>query len=259
MQFKIDVEMSYRVGVDQDVLLAIEAAELPNQTILSSEMAAEDADIIRIPGESRIGQRAWLKTKSEVINLKYTSDVSISRPISKLEDLRSLPISVVPFDVLSYIRPSRYCQSDMFRQFTKRRFGQLEGGQKIGAIRDWIRTEIEYLPGSSDDKTTVLETFATRAGVCRDFAHMVCALARAANIPARYVSAYGLGVNPPDFHAVVQVYLDGEWHLIDPSGMCEPDQIVIIGVGRDAVDIPFMETENWADLIHQKVEVTLAK
>jgi len=49
----------------------------------------------------------------------------------------------------------------------------------------------------------------SRAGVCRDFSHLGITLCRALGIPARAVSAYAWKLEPPDFHAVFEVYLDG--------------------------------------------------
>ena len=144
----------------------------------------------------------------------------------------------------------------MFPAYVGSRFGSLDGGAKIAAIRDWVEEEMDYVPGASHAGTTALDTFAGRQGVCRDYAHMVCAMARAANIPARYASDYGPDVDPPDFHAVAQVWLDGAWHLVDATGMCGADEMVIVAVGRDACDSPFMETGGPAQLIYQNIQVT---
>ncbi len=64
--------------------------------------------------------------------------------------------------------------------------------------------------------------------------------ARAEGIPARIASVYALGVDPPDFHAVAEVFLGGEWHLVDPTGMAREADMVKIGVGRDAADVAFL-------------------
>src|SRR3546814_5329824 len=45
---------------------------------------------------------------------------------------------------------------------------------------------------------------------------------RAAHIPARMASVYALRVAPQDFHAVAEVYLDGDWHMVDATGMTRP-------------------------------------
>lgn len=133
------------------------------------------------------------------------------------------------------------------------RFGHVEGGAKILAIRDWIAQEVRYLQATSDPQTPVLDTFARRNGVCRDFAHLVCALSRAAGIPARYVPVYGPDVAPPDFHAVAQVWPAGGWYLVDATGMGPPRDLLLSGVGRDAFDASFMATSDEATFLSQNV------
>ena len=103
-----------------------------------------------------------------------------------------------------------------------------------------MRTEMDYVPGSSDTETTAADAFVSRQGVCRDYAHLLASFARAAGIPARLVSAYAWRLEPPDFHAVVEVWLDGGWHLVDPTGLAPIEGMARIAVGRDATDIAFM-------------------
>ena len=101
------------------------------------------------------------------------------------------------------------------RRSSRRPSARSSGGAKIEAMADWIRREMDYVIGSSDASTTAVDAFLSRRGVCRDFAHLMASFARAAGIPARLVSAYAWGLKPPDFHAVVEVWLDGGWHLVD--------------------------------------------
>lgn len=114
---------------------------------------------------------------------------------------------------------------------------------------------MSYVPASSSPATTVVDTFAAREGICRDYAHMVCALARAAGIPARFASVYAPDVDPPDFHAVAQVWLEGGWQFVDATGMSRPDEAVLIAVGRDACDAAFLETDLPAEPVAQSVAV----
>jgi transglutaminase-like putative cysteine protease len=107
-------------------------------------------------------------------------------------------------------------------------------------MRDWIASHLSYAPGASHSETTALDTYHDRAGICRDYAHLVVALARAADIPARVASVYAPSVTPPDFHAVAEVYLGGAWHLIDATGMAEASTMAIIGIGRDIGDVAFL-------------------
>ena len=129
-----------------------------------------------------------------------------------------------------YTLPSRYCQSDLLTRMAHDEFGRLQpGGERVLAIAEWVRRHVEYRYGTTDAMTSAYDTATERVGVCRDFAHLVIAFCRALGIPARYVSGYALGLEPPDFHGFVQVYLGGAWHNVDatyrggPAG-ADPDR-----------------------------------
>ena len=91
--------------------------------------------------------------------------------------------------------------------------------------------------------------------MCRDYAHVMIALARAAHIPARMASVYALGARPMDFHAVAEVYLDGDWHMVDATGMTRPSGCARICIGRDAADIAFLTAYREIQLVEQSVRV----
>jgi transglutaminase-like putative cysteine protease len=129
-------------------------------------------------------------------------------------------------------------------RFAHSTFGNLRAGyHRVNGICNWIREYVEYQSGVSDSLTSAFDTVTERAGVCRDFAHLAIALCRALGIPARYVSAYAWRLAPPDFHAVIEAYLQGPsgigWYLFDPTRMSAPDGLVRIGTGRDAADVAF--------------------
>lgn len=256
MRIRIDVTMHYRFPEANTVFLAIKAARTEGQTIQDEALDLGDATLSVIEGDAGVGERIWAQVPGTEMNLSYRATVETTRPATGIEGLAAAPLHRLPAGAAPYLRPSRYCQSDKFVTYVGKEFGRLEGGRKIAAIRDWIEAELSYVPGSSDADTNVLETFAGRQGVCRDYAHLMCAMARAASIPARMVAVYGPDVTPPDFHAVTQVWLDGAWHLVDATGMCGSDGMAIIAVGRDAYDIAFMESQAPAELLTQNVEVS---
>ena len=103
--------------------------------------------------------------------------------------------------------------------------------------------------------TSAFDTATERVGVCRDFAHLVIAFCRALDIPARYVSGYALGLEPPDFHGFVQVYLGGAWHNVDATTDDVRPALVPIAVGRDAADVAMTTPWGPNTLIEQSVEV----
>ncbi len=81
------------------------------------------------------------------------------------------------------------------------------------------------------------------------------ALVRASAIPARFASVYAPNVEPQDFHAVAEVFLDGTWYLVDATGMAAGDEMAKIGVGRDAADTSFLTSYGQAQLNRQTVNV----
>lgn len=257
MLIDIEVEMKYRLGEDRVVLLAVEAAHnVAGQAVITEALRIENATLRYIAGEAGVGRRLWATVDRPQMNLTYTAQVEVTRQSARLSHLHASPMHALPAEVISFLRPSRMVQSDIFDPFVTRRFAGSGGGAKVEAICDWVRSSLTYESQGSSQATTALDTFAARQGVCRDYVHVFCALVRAANIPARYVAVYGPDVTPPDFHAVAEVWLEGQWHLVDATGQCSPAGVAVVGVGRDAGEAAFMETTDMAQFISQSVRVT---
>lgn len=255
MRLKIDVVMDYQLSGGDPALLILEASHTSGQTVLSSTLNIDGASLHRIDGDSAEGPRLWAFVPHDRLRLRYGAEVQVTRADPALDTLAADPLPRLPADVVTYLRPSRHCPSDLFTGFVARRFGHLAGGAKVAAIRDWVAEELVYAPGNSTASTTAMDTFVAREGVCRDYTHLVCSLLRAANIPARYTAVYGPDVHPADFHAVTEVWLEGAWHMVDATGMGRASGLVVIRAGRDASDVAFLETQNWAQLIEQSVTV----
>jgi transglutaminase-like putative cysteine protease len=255
MRLTIEALLDYEVGAPADILLAVEVAQLPDQILVSDALRVTGVDeLVPISGEESIGRRTCTHA-AERLTVNYVATVDVERPAPALDqlacdDLRRLPALVVP-----YLFPSRYCEADKFRALMLREFGDLAGGARVQAIADWIGSHIDYVSGCSDETTTAADVFMSRKGVCRDFAHLMIAMIRATDIPARMVSAYAWDLKPQDFHAVVEVWLEGAWRLVDPSRLAPVEGLVRIGVGRDATDISFLTVFGQAKLLEQKVAV----
>ena len=256
MRLRIDVELDYHFPEAADVLLALEAAQLPDQKLVEDLLTVSGGAPLRtVAGEDGIGRRTWTRGEGP-FRASYRATVDVERPETLLDSRAIMPLSALPAEVVPYIWPSRYCESDRFEGFVERRFGGIEGGAKVAAMAEWIRAELDYVPGSSDVRTTAADAFVARQGVCRDYAHLLAGFARAGGIPARLVGAYAWRLEPPDFHALVEVWLDDGWHLIDATGLAPIEGIVRIGVGRDATDIAFMTIFGAAEMRAQSVAVT---
>lgn len=255
MRLKIDVELDYAVPEPADVLLQVEAAVVAGQVIEAEELIVwADQPIRAVPGEDGIGQRCWVRAAGS-LRAQYRATVAVTRSPVALDTLGTTAPRDLPGALTGYLLPSRYCQSDRFEGFVQRRFVGLTGGALAAALTGWVTGALTYEGTESTGSTTALDTFAMRSGVCRDYAHLLVALARAGEIPARCVSAYASGVDPPDFHAVAELWLDGSWHLVDATGMARAEELAVVAVGRDATDIAFMTVWGRAQLQRQTVRV----
>lgn len=170
-------------------------------------------------------------------------------------DAREIAADALPADALVFTLPSRYCPSDQLADEAWALFGSVDPGwSRVQAICDWVHGAIEFGYGSSTPLTTAVEVYETRSGVCRDFAHLAVTFCRAFSIPTRYVFGYlpDIGVppseNPMDFCAWIEVFLDDRWWTFDPRNNVARVGRVLIGRGRDALDVAMITTFGGVDL-----------
>jgi transglutaminase-like putative cysteine protease len=252
----ITAALDYHLPQPADVLLAVEAIPMDDQRLLTDllKVKGDCSPLKTIEGMDGLGRRTWLHAEGR-IDIRYNATVAIDRAATDISGLDTVPHADLPPAYIQYLMPSRYCPSDKHENFVTTRFDAATKGGQVLQMAEWIHDYIEYAPGYSAIGSTATDTFISRRGVCRDFAHLLIAFARAADIPARMVSAYALGIDPPDFHAVVEVFLDGRWHLVDATRLAPEEYLVRIAVGRDATDISFMTIFGTANMIAQTVTV----
>ncbi|MDE2597461.1 MAG: transglutaminase family protein [Sphingomonadales bacterium] len=255
MHLTIHSHLVYDYAEPTDVLVQVEAARCPGQALVSDSLWLTPVDhFVRVPGHDEVGNRIWLRVEGRMA-LDYKAEIEVTRQAEDIAALPATPPHLLPGNIVDYLMPSRFSPSDRFAEFVAAEFAGLGGGACAAALCEWVAAHMTYVPGVSVATTCATDTFVQRQGVCRDYAHLLIALARAAAIPARYASVYAPDVSPPDFHAVAQVFLDGDWHLLDPTGMAAPQDIALIGVGRDAADIPFLSSFGRALFVEQSVSV----
>ena len=262
MTFAIESHFRFRAEQPTDVLLQFEAAAIPEQSLsdVVTELS-ESSHVARVAAQDAIGERIWVCANGE-FDVRHRARVTLNRIIAELAPLDQLAPHDLPGEAVEYLLDSRYCPADRFQSFVAEEFGDLRGGAAALAMRDWIADHFTYTPGSSDTNTTALDSFVERHGICRDYAHVLVTFARAAGIPARFVSCYAPRVTPQDFHAVAEVFLadatipgGGAWHLLDATGMANADEIVKIGVGRDAADVSFLTSFGPTEFLEKTVSV----
>ena len=237
----IDLQLDYEVTHPAHFLFNIEAAFDEGHRVLSERLSIMPSVKVRTFSDKRTGNRfVRLDAPKGILSVNYNAQVELIANPPPLH-LDEALVTAVPDDVLRYLMPSRYCESDILSRASQQLFGHLPRGlSRVKAIEDWIHDSIYYLPGFSNSMTTAQEVFVQRAGVCRDFAHLGITFCRALNIPARLVVGYVHFTEPPqDFHAVFEAWLDNQWVVFDPTRMAPIDRLVRVGTGRDAKDVAF--------------------
>jgi len=176
--------------------------------------------------------------------LTYEAELKIAQPADLIAPATpETPVGELPDEVLSFVMPSRFCLPDELGHEAWQRFGSIEPGWgRVQTIVDYVHDQLEFTVGSSNPWTTAVDAYRARQGVCRDFAHLAITFCRALNIPARYVFGYipDIGVpvdGPMDFAAWFEAYLDGHWHTFDARNNVPRTGRVVVGRGRDAVDV----------------------
>lgn len=246
VRLKFFIELKYEItGQTSDFIFNIHAAQTPCQSLVAENLQINLPVPVALFTDSAHGNRyARLRAEPGLLSVRYDATVDVAHHIASPDSVREVPIAQLPAETLAYIYPSRYCQSDRLHQLANAEFGSLQPGySRVRAIRDWVQRHTRFVSGSSNATTSAVDTLIEQVGVCRDFAHLMIALCRAINIPARFATGIDYGSDPAfgptDFHAYVEAFLGGRWYLFDPAGMALPMGLIRLGTGRDAADVSF--------------------
>ena len=246
IRLQLALELDYQVANPGcDFIFNIHAARTARQQVqdeslqLSQNLAYTiDTDPVSLNRYMR------LSAAPGPLRVSYTATVDLHHHRADPALIAEVPVARLPTSVLGYIYPSRYCQSDRLGRMAMREFGQRwQGYGRVQGIRDWVQQHTVYTPNTSNSNTSAVDTLLETVGVCRDFAHLMIAMCRAVNIPARFTTGIDYGADPAlgptDFHAYVEAWLGDRWYLFDPSGTAIPMGFVRFGTGRDAADVAF--------------------
>jgi transglutaminase-like putative cysteine protease len=246
IRLRFAIQLRYEIADHAaDFVFNVHAARTPWQSVFAEAMFVSPHATTALHVDPASGNRFMrLTAQPGPFALRYDATVDITHHLEPPGLIEEVPVASLPPEVLAFVYPSRYCQSDRLRRFAAREFGHLRHDYwRVQAIRDWVRQRTAFAPGSSNDHTSAVDVLVDQVGVCRDFAHLMIALCRALNVPARFVTGVDYGaapeLGPPDFHAYVEAFLGGRWYLFDPTGISPPMGLVRIGTGRDAADVAF--------------------
>jgi transglutaminase-like putative cysteine protease len=239
--FHIDCELDYDVREQSLFVFNLAVPSTPAQRVIAEAVSTTSSNPLdEFRDESGRNRFVRVDVPPGPFKIRYLATVEVQTP--HYDGLaRETPLASLPGEVLAYLQGSRYCEVEALYSFAVRKFGNLAPGyQRVQSICRWVKENVDYQLGSSTTTYSARDVLANRAGVCRDFAHLAIALCRALNIPARFVTAYTKYEDPPqDFHAVVEAFLGGRWCLFDPTELAPISDLVRLGTGRDASDVPF--------------------
>lgn len=241
MRFKVSSFLSYEVFSTTTFIFNIQVANSATQLIISESLTV----IPEIKYEEFVLQNSATRfIKMEVekgtnFSISYEAEVDVLHELITDEKLLgSIPIIDLDNEVLPFISPSRYCESDKLLDFAHEQFGHLPNEfTKIKAINEWVFKSIAYKAGTSDSSRSANDVLALKEGVCKDFAHLAIALCRALDIPARYFTGYAYALDPPDFHACFEAYVGGKWLFFDPTQLSISNGLVKIANAKDASEV----------------------
>ena len=244
VEFQLD--LYYEVDAyGADFIFNVHAAHTPRQTVSGEQLSISQPVPTEIHTDALTGNRTLrLRALPGPLQLSYLATLDLQHHFADPMQLPEVPVCRLPPEVIGYLYPSRYCQSDRLGRLAIRTFGGLrQGHARVQAIRDWVQAHVAFQSNTSNSNTSAADTLVEQVGVCRDFAHLMIVLCRALSIPARFVTGTDFGADPalgpPDFHAYVEVYLGDRWYLFDPSGTAIPMGLIRLATGRDAADVAF--------------------
>jgi transglutaminase-like putative cysteine protease len=243
VRLRYEVELSYQVHTGgADFIFNVQAARTPRQQVLwESFTTSQFVPLNEYVDAQSSGRFLRLRAHAGELVMRYAAQVELRHHRQHTADVQEIRIPNLPGPVLPFLYPSRYCESDKLNALAMQQFGALpQGHRRVQAICEWVQRNVRFESGSSTGTTGACDTLAQGRGVCRDCAHLMIALCRAINIPARFTTGMDFGADPalgpPDFHAYVEAYLGGRWYLFDPSGTAIPMGFVRLTSGRDAAD-----------------------
>lgn len=244
IRIDLQIDLTYEIdGVGADFVFNIHAAQTPNQRVSTENLTLSQPISPRMYTAPGTGNRyLQLHAAPGALSLGYSAQIDLMHHLADPVKIAEVPVCDMPPEVIGYIYPSRYCQSDLLIKLANKEFGKLtQGYSRVQGIQDWVKRHVTFALNSSNTNTSAIDTLIQRVGVCRDFAHLMIALCRALNIPARFATGTDYGADPtlgpPDFQAYVEVYLGYRWYIFDPSGTGIPMGFVRFGTGRDAADV----------------------
>lgn len=263
VRIHLAIDLQYSVQPPAaDFIFNVQAALSPQQQVVWEELlVSQPVPLVMHTDPPTRNRTLRLTAGPGSLHLRYRATLDIHHHVAAPDSVFETPVAQLPPEALTYLYPSRYCQSDCVTAMAMNLFGQMpQGYRRVQAIQQWVQSQVRFQSNTSNSMTSALDTLNDHQGVCRDFAHLMITLCRALNIPARFTTAIDFGADPAlgptDFHAYVEVYLGHRWYIFDPSGTAIPMGFVRIGTGRDAADASFATIFGSVEALAPRIDIS---
>lgn len=249
-QVRVGCEFRYTAAVDTPAVFQVVPYDAGPAVVRTATWSGEP-EVLRHGYSDLYGNACQrLTLPAGASTLRYDALVSVPDATEEVDwDARESPVTELPDDALMYTLPSRFVLSDELGDEAWDTFGAMQPGySRVQAVVNHVNAALTFQYGASSSTTTAVDVWQAKRGVCRDFAHVTLSFLRALNIPARYVFGYLPDMDVPalpepmDFAAWIEVYLDGTWYTFDPRNNAARKGRVLIGRGRDALDVAMVTT-----------------
>ena len=141
----IDSVLEYEVDDTSEFIFLIHASDMPGQTLIKESLMVEPHIAYRCYTDAESGNR-FLRMQVEAGKMKVVYRAIVDRCVQPMAaDTPEVAVHDIPADVLHYVTPTRYCESDALSLAAQELFGAMEPGlQRVQAISDWVQNNITY-------------------------------------------------------------------------------------------------------------------
>ena len=196
---------------------------------------------VSVPGERCVKQDAfkniWITSSQRFAYEQMTIMAQGIIELSPKPFALNMTVHLNPYLFLQPT-PTTLCNAEM-KEFAHRLVPEINR-HNLMKLSEAILQHIPYLPNQTSVKTSAIDAFQDRQGVCQDHSHVFIAMCKALGLPARYVSGYLFVPNTSHLasHAWAEVFLDNTWYCFDTSNqLFSPEAHVYVAVGRDYWDV----------------------
>lgn len=146
---------------------------------------------------------------SSVVRVDYQRQVVLPAPY---------PVEYAA-DVSRFVQPSQLVEidGDIHTKALQIANGSRDALEIIARLAEWVHNSVEYDSAYESTSQSAKWVYLNRRGTCDEYAHLLLALLRSLNIPARFVAGFVYSGEKWNAHAWVEVYTGSGWVSVDPT------------------------------------------